>query len=166
MANEKFWIYDPSVLYKQLSLVPVDTMTFTAKLNAITRSMILLAVILLLLNNTQILLIPVAVIVVAIIVYFYYNGNNTHTANPYKRMNRQSGPIDTYAPVVDDANSMLTDPLPANTDDDQIDASNFDRPIDYHKMMKPDELLADRMWNSAPINGNAPDFATFASYLV
>lgn len=73
--HKKFWIYDPSVIFQTLEIVPSDDMNNDEKFNAMTRIIIVITIILYLMKFSFWWLFLVLSLIVIIVLFFIFKNN-------------------------------------------------------------------------------------------
>jgi hypothetical protein len=78
---EKFWIYDPLVLFKNgnyLRVFPTENMTFVQKLNSLTLLSIYILIILIIFSaSTPFIILPIVFIILLVFIYFINESNHS-----------------------------------------------------------------------------------------
>jgi len=190
----QFWLQDPSILFKNNSITklwPVDNMTQNEKLNAVSRTVMILTILGYLLNRS-VKIIVTGIITLAIIILMHHIKNKTHTikkeafTNPklYEFMKNDYTQPSEQNPAM---NVLLTErkdnpnrkaAAPAynknieekmNTDTQKFVAKNFDDPEIDDKLFKDlgDNFNFDqsmRSWYATPNTQIPNDQHAFAEW--
>jgi len=94
----KFWSDDPNVLFQKdhiFEFYPVDTMTYPQKLNAISRTVILISVITFILTRSLRILVISAITLFSIFLLYFYQGKNNKKQDNKKLPENPDSTINT-----------------------------------------------------------------------
>lgn len=172
MSNDKFWIYDVSVLYKDgkyTKIIPTKDMTYAQQLNAITRLFIFLFIIILLLNNLN-LLIYIPIIGIILIIFIYNTHKNNHSnLEGYKTHNDKNQQLEYNKEKCNHVNSTINfnknNSLTAFNSDDEDIIDNIDDSFNHYLYMDTHNLYnikqLQRIWYNIP----QQDQIKFANWL-
>ena len=79
-GNNVFWTRDPNVLFRSFEFFPTDKMTYTSKLNAISRAVVVLAIVSFMFTTRVQILVTAAITMFFIAMLFQYQtGRHTRT---------------------------------------------------------------------------------------
>lgn len=94
----KFWSDDPNILFQKdqiFEFYPVNTMTYSQKLNAISRTIILITTITFILTQSLRILVIAAITLGSIFLLYYYQGKNNKRQDNTKPIEKSDSTINT-----------------------------------------------------------------------
>jgi hypothetical protein len=87
--RDRFWLYDPKVLFSSSEFIPMDGMSFANKLNAITRTVIIFIVIGIILKLPNTIGFGFIALLIIILIYYINKEMNTSSENYTKLKGQQ-----------------------------------------------------------------------------
>jgi hypothetical protein len=79
--TDKFWLEDPTALFRERNIIPSPGQTYNQKLNALTRLAILIAIVLFFFPLGSFWMFLVGALIIIIILYYLNKNNNNNNNN-------------------------------------------------------------------------------------